>query len=230
MGIPAKVVGIGTVDLPTKVSPTRTGPRSHGNLRLKNVLHVPGGLCNIIGWPILEDYEAITSFSRGPTGTSGSIANLSDGRSVAYFKPQSQGVRFLEVRLSGPPVGPLLGPSPFDTSGTYRIGATWPESERERLAATVVASPQIKYAGPGPLTSAEKAWLKEHYGNEFKFLRAYGLSIYKDEDREEGRTIVRAMMSHDDHETPARAIPVIGGDDHGTPVRFIRSGVVLGLR
>ena len=49
-----------------------------------------------------------------------------------------------------------------------------------------------------PLTSVEKKWLKDNYGGEFKFLRDYGLSIYKSEDRGEGRTILRAMMRDND--------------------------------
>ena len=49
-----------------------------------------------------------------------------------------------------------------------------------------------------PYTAAEKAWLKKHYGGEFHFLAVYGLSIYKEEDREEGRGIARAMMANDD--------------------------------
>lgn len=44
------------------------------------------------------------------------------------------------------------------------------------------------------LSYSEKQWLKENWGGEFKFLRAYGLSIHKEEDREEGRLILRAMM------------------------------------
>jgi hypothetical protein len=35
-----------------------------------------------------------------------------------------------------------------------------------------------------PYTDEEKGWLKREWGGEFKFLAAYGLSIYKDEDRE----------------------------------------------
>lgn len=46
-------------------------------------------------------------------------------------------------------------------------------------------------------TSAELQWLQRHWDGEFKFLQAYGLSIYKDEDREEGRRIVRAFMEQD---------------------------------
>lgn len=46
-------------------------------------------------------------------------------------------------------------------------------------------------------TQEEKAWLKKNWGDEYHFLRAYGLSIYKDEDREEGRRIVRGLMIAD---------------------------------
>ncbi|KAK0655096.1 hypothetical protein B0T16DRAFT_318492, partial [Cercophora newfieldiana] len=48
-----------------------------------------------------------------------------------------------------------------------------------------------------PYTAEEKQWLNRHFGGEFKFLMAYGLSIYKEEDREEGRHIVRAMMANE---------------------------------
>lgn len=50
------------------------------------------------------------------------------------------------------------------------------------------------YSGTAPYTAAEKQWLKDAWVDEFHFLRAYGLSIYKEEDREEGRAIVRAFM------------------------------------
>lgn len=51
---------------------------------------------------------------------------------------------------------------------------------------------------PGGYTGTEKQWLKKNWGSEFKFLQAYGLKIYNDEDREEGRAIVRAFMEHDE--------------------------------
>ncbi|KAK3988224.1 hypothetical protein QBC44DRAFT_293333 [Cladorrhinum sp. PSN332] len=47
-------------------------------------------------------------------------------------------------------------------------------------------------------TSKEKLWLEVNWGGEFKFLAAYGLSIHKDEDREEGRRIARAMIARDE--------------------------------
>jgi hypothetical protein len=48
-----------------------------------------------------------------------------------------------------------------------------------------------------PYTTAEKNWLNVHWGGEFQFLQAYQLSIYDEDDREEGRRIVRAFMAQD---------------------------------
>lgn len=45
------------------------------------------------------------------------------------------------------------------------------------------------------LTEVEREWLRKNYGGVFNFLRSYGLSIHEDEDREEGRAILRSMMS-----------------------------------
>jgi hypothetical protein len=43
-------------------------------------------------------------------------------------------------------------------------------------------------------TKEEMQWLKKHWGGEFHFLTSYGLKIYNEEDRNEGRLIVRAFM------------------------------------
>jgi len=48
-----------------------------------------------------------------------------------------------------------------------------------------------------PYTTAEKKWLSTHWGGEFKFLQAYQLSIHDEDDREEGRRIVRAFIHQD---------------------------------
>lgn len=49
----------------------------------------------------------------------------------------------------------------------------------------------------GKYTTSEKAWLKVAFGGEFKFLRMFGLSIYDEEDREEGRSIARGFVAQD---------------------------------
>lgn len=48
---------------------------------------------------------------------------------------------------------------------------------------------------PPRYSPEEKAWLKKNYGNEFKFLRAHGLKIYKESDRQLGEDIMRGMMA-----------------------------------
>ncbi|GAB1742571.1 hypothetical protein NU219Hw_g8112t1 [Hortaea werneckii] len=53
-------------------------------------------------------------------------------------------------------------------------------------------------ASEPPYTTTEKEWLKQHWGDEFHFLQAYGLNIHKEEDREEGRSIARAIILGED--------------------------------
>jgi hypothetical protein len=60
------------------------------------------------------------------------------------------------------------------------------------------AHPHIKQAMAPGYTAEEKQWPKKQWGSEYYFLRAYGLSIFKDKDSEEGRTIVKAMREHDE--------------------------------
>ncbi|RYP81276.1 hypothetical protein DL770_005942 [Monosporascus sp. CRB-9-2] len=190
-GSETPVLGIGTVELPVKRSPRATGPRSHGILRLRNVLHVPTGICNVIGNPILEEYDIYT----GPSmrNTKGTIVDK-QGRTVAYFDPRAN---FFEVRLSGPPVGPRVGPTPFDPSAMYWINVCWADSERDKWEALREAkAPQP--AEVAPLSAEEKQWLKKNWGGEFKFLASHGLSINKEEDRQEGRIILRAMLASSD--------------------------------
>ncbi|CAG7558039.1 unnamed protein product [Fusarium equiseti] len=187
----APVVGIGTVELPVKRSPTATGPRSHGILRLRNVLHVPTLICNIIGSPILDEYTIHTDFN--DKDTKGTIKDK-HGRNAAYFDSR---LKLFQVRLSGPPVGPRVGPAPLEVSKLYVINVLWADDEREKWE-ELRASKALQQAEAGPLTTEEKQWLKNHWGNEFKFLMSHGLNINKEDDREEGRSILRAIMADSD--------------------------------
>jgi hypothetical protein len=51
--------------------------------------------------------------------------------------------------------------------------------------------------GEKPLNASEKAYLKDNFGDEFHFLRDHELKIYKEEDRSEGRAILRAFQKYD---------------------------------
>ncbi|PNP44321.1 hypothetical protein TGAMA5MH_03927 [Trichoderma gamsii] len=157
---------------------------------------MPSSVRNIVGSPIFE-IAPQTSF--GATENSHGSMNDASGKPVAYFSPDSE--RFC-LRLSGPPVGPRLGPSKFQPDKSYWLRVTWPASERARWKAY---GQQIKadtdkrqWAGEQPYTTEEKQWLKKHYEGEFKFLMAHELSIYNEEDRAEGRAIMRALARDDE--------------------------------
>lgn len=181
-GIQLKVEGIGTVELPTKRKLNGSGAGSHSTLKLIEVLHVPTAICNIIGMPRHDEYDEV-QFSRGIFGT--------DGRKIACFDRSRP---LFQIKLSGPPVGPEVGPPALQNGEHYLISVQWSSVEQQRWEAyrTSVASSQTAY------TQEEKAWLKKNYGGELQFLRAYGLSIYDEEEREEGRSILRGLMQADD--------------------------------
>ncbi|PKY03795.1 hypothetical protein P168DRAFT_305119 [Aspergillus campestris IBT 28561] len=246
-----KSIGFGSVDIPTKTAPTRRGPSSHGTLHLEDVLHVPAAFCNIIGEPIVGKYIIGMEFSKNRAG---SITSHPDGRAVAYFKPLTPHTPLPELRLTGPPIGPVVGPSPFDPSERPNVLARWPESERQRFAVWYTsgkqaarqkgprvrfasqiassekapsqkvtsqedssqkttsekaphrqgspeeASRQVQGAAVGPLTEEETAWMKMHYGSEFRFLILCHLRVYNEGDRQEGRAILRALIAEDEPE------------------------------
>ena len=241
-------LGIGTVDLPVRRSPTQTGKAAHGILRLHDVLHVPNMPANILARGIDDGPDGPYTIEIGGTDVNRSKGAIKNGRGqqVAYFTP---GHLFFAVKLSGPPVGPFPAPSELRPNGFYSLGLHWPDSERARWNA--YRSAQLaKLKGPAtgdnngqetrdvdmegteqqqqqqdaknggdsknkrkrpveqgpsyrddyPLTDEEKDWLKKNYGGEFNFLHTHGLKMHDEEDREQGRRIVRAMMANSDDE------------------------------
>ncbi|KAL7813298.1 hypothetical protein V8C26DRAFT_405474 [Trichoderma gracile] len=193
-GVP--VQGIGAINLPVKRGPNVRGPHAHHIIRLTNVLYVPSSVCNVVGMPIFESSIARVSMGLGPN-SKGSLQDR-DGSPVAYFSPNA---RLLSLRLSGPPIGPRLAPSKFDPDALYAVSINWPREERARWEAHArqgkADDEKNQWIGDQPYTAEEKAWLKKHYGNEFRFLTLYGLSIYDEDDRAEGRAIARSFMRAD---------------------------------
>jgi hypothetical protein len=146
---------------------------------------VPSVLCNIIGSSILEQYHL--TFDVPGKASIGSIKDR-EGRSVAYFDGRRP---LYQVKLRGPPVGPRV----IQDGRHYIINAYWPDSERQKWEAHQASV--IPRSRPG-YTQEEKEWLRKNYRTEFHFLRDFGLSIYKDEDREQGRVILRSLMQEED--------------------------------
>ncbi len=120
-----------------------------------------------------------------------------DGTQVAYFDASK---RFFNFKLSDPPWGPALGPSQLRPGVDYVIRAHWPEDEMRRWNAFNERANQpnshsaARNEWDEPYSSTEKEWLRQFFESEFKFLLQHGLSINKEDDRAEGRSIVRAMM------------------------------------
>lgn len=153
---------------------------------MENALHAPSVVCNVLGNDLFKKYESSAFSSAGFR-----ISDKSTNQPVGWLTCK----RFFEVELSEPPFDPEVGPSPFKPGVGYMIGATWPEEEQERFAA-MKSSQSITDRSPGkiaPLTQEERAWIKEHWKNEFKFLRGHRLRIYKKDEREEGREILKIL-------------------------------------
>ncbi|KAF2767443.1 hypothetical protein EJ03DRAFT_353065 [Teratosphaeria nubilosa] len=122
-------------------------------------------------------------------------------------------------RLVGPLDNPRLtklllkgqskGLSSLDRETGYMIHIFWPEPELQRgqeleesrggtLPERSTLDSKTEVA---PHTAEEKKWLEDHYRGEFHFLRTFGLSIYKEEEREEGLAPLpigkaREMLAH----------------------------------
>lgn len=193
------MLGIGTVEIPTKRSPNRSGVSSHGSLHLKEVLHVPSVICNIIGNPIFSDGYVIPEFST----KSGTIKD-SQGKTMAYFDPKRP---LFCIKVRNSPEGPKLGPYALQKDEMYMLSCRWQPDEvqkwldfKARNGLDNRGSTQMTDTDP-PYTDEEKSFLKTHFRNEYHFLVQHGLKIHRDEDRAEGRRILRAIMSEDEEDS-----------------------------
>ncbi|KAG9757716.1 hypothetical protein KCU73_g4264, partial [Aureobasidium melanogenum] len=193
-----EIYGIGTVVLPTRTYREGKAHKPSGELILRHVLHAPHSHANIFAMsrepdlniPLSPDVESITR--GGSSKVIGLIVPLKAWKLWLKGQPQKQSV--------------------LDSDAMYYIHATWPEEEIAKYNRFITESKAENASKPNhdaSLTAEEKEFLKKHYGNEFKFLMSYGLSIHKEEDREEGRSILRALMSKSDDE----AAPLEDSDD-----------------
>ena len=174
-------MGIGDVELRVK-KPNRNARPSYSIIWLKDVLHCPSALCNQVSIPSLIDSY---NFSLRAEGGEISRNNVPIG---VIDKPL-----LWKLRLSGQPPNQTS----LDKDGLYALSFLWSDEERARWEQVKAADLESTRSSPvPPYTDEEKEWLKENWGGEFRFLRAHLLKIHDEEDRAEGRRIVRAMM-HD---------------------------------
>ncbi|CAI7595158.1 unnamed protein product [Penicillium palitans] len=199
----AEVIGMGTIILSTRGSPFQTGPHPDNYLRLKNVLHTPAMLCNIIGKPLLDDCTVIPTPSC--PDVSGIIVDTLSGSIKAYFKPMGQGPLLYQVQTHLPPLGHDFGISPLCPNVTYLIHAFWSQRERRRFE-IFKASGLIRASGVEALTQAEKRWFRQKHMTEEGITLAYGLDYNRVEHREEARAIMRILKAQAENE-PNYPIP-----------------------
>jgi hypothetical protein len=182
-----EVLGVGTVELLLKTHDRRSGPRAHKPITLRDVLFVPSATCNILGHPITRDDDLFPDTrTRTLRDRSGASAGLIDSPVLS------------RLRL----VGMSAQETSLDRRTNYVINANWSEEERARFQEE---SPRIETPPAPPpqsitlpsLSPAEQSWLKKHHGNEWKFLRTFGFNMTKDEQRAEGRAVLKSMMAEE---------------------------------
>ncbi|KAJ8116078.1 hypothetical protein OPT61_g2428 [Boeremia exigua] len=191
---------IGTVEIPTKRSPNLSGVSSHGSLHLKQVLHVPGFKCNVLGGLVMGSDGYTVETCSNPK-TKGGIRD-SEGKRMAYFVRNAP---LFSIKVRNQPGGLKLGPFALKKDVIYMFSCHWDDVERKKWLDHQIGirinSLISKPACANSYTDDEKLFLKRNWRNEYNFLRQYGLSIYKDEDREEGRSILRTFMHESESES-----------------------------
>ena len=219
-------IGVGTVTLRVKKRDSKRGSRDTSILILKDALYIPGSLCNLIGNNILHEY----SFHLYDRRTGGRVAILD--------RP-----KIWRLRLTGQSATETI----LDVNGAYCFFTHWPISERDRWqelrsndlkehndqpsqdfvvsshhrvgrTGLVRASVNVK-AGGTSYSNAEKEWVKEHYGGEYKFLRDYGFKIYNEQDRVDGRRLLQGLMEDEQDEKADTKLKFAKG-----PVKSVNTG------
>lgn len=168
------VEGYGDVTL--RVRKSKTDPKSISIIVLKDVLYVPKQICNSLGNPFFKDYGFD---SRG-------LCKDSKGNHLGYFHYDPLPHLWLEGRD--------VQQSSLKNLGARSIGlfVQWDEEEERKFEAY-----KRQLADPPRYTSKELAYLEDRFGGEFRFLRTYGLKMFKEDDRDEGKAILTALMSPD---------------------------------
>lgn len=183
----------------------------------------PEYLCNVVSMCIEEDYD-VRLFSNTEDGTSGTIRDR-DGRQVAHFKPRSENQNIWQVRLSGPPVGPKIGPNIFhrNSNDVIILGVRWSEEEKDRAAEVEKqkrddeveaerralweqAMRDAAYEPDPPLTENERAWIKTFYDSEWNFHQVFGFNPFDEDDLRSARTLVRDCAKAEEESAKRRSV------------------------
>ena len=177
-----EVAGIGTVQLNVTLYKQKRARQTNSRIiTLHDVLYAPSSICNIFGQPSSFNYTQ-----------KGDTLKDKDGNRAGLIEWS----KLPRLRLHGR----RGGWSNLDADTEYMINAQWPDTEHARWDAHQAGQqsiPMVPYNEDARYSTDEKVWLKKNYGGEYNFLQNLGLSIYKEEDRIEGRSMVRSWMTED---------------------------------
>lgn len=188
-----EVHGIGTVVLPTRTYLEGKAHKPSGEITLHTVLYAPTVPVNILATIPLELTQNFNFQFNGRVAT-------------PITKGNSNKVLGLVVRSTLFRLwlkGQSHNQSSLKPNGFYYFHASWPSSEVARFNKHVTDVNHKRAGGVSqvpPLTDEERQFMKKHYGNEFQFLMTQGLHMHKEEDREDGRRILRAFMAESEDE------------------------------
>ncbi|KAI1339424.1 hypothetical protein F5Y15DRAFT_382494 [Xylariaceae sp. FL0016] len=154
--------------------------------------------------PPLEESDEEAQDLRSARQHVGQMAKPTDGNTAANSSTgnHANGLRIFPPPTSGPPRKPLPAVSskmadaqgkPRDRSNSSRLRSTSSESTKGRSSPRQTSTPEK--GSKQKLTGQERLWLHRNYRGEATFLKAWGLHITKEEDREEGIKILRELMS-----------------------------------
>jgi hypothetical protein len=200
-------VGYGSVTIPVQT------PGSDDFLRVTDVLHVPEIPWNVLGSSALDQCTMFFESEEkkpddGALGELVSFRGNSKGISVALLEAGPGNLsRESVLRLSDYPIGPETAPErPSSGNAAVSVLIAWPDEMKEdcfeqRLQHEFESRDRDRVKPLTTLTTEERGWLKKHYNDEFRFLFAYGLSIYNINDRHEGRAILQTLVMQNDTQT-----------------------------
>lgn len=165
------MIGFGTIKLTVNIDPYN--PDEGQDVILRNALHCPDSICNIIGCPIWEKHRDMAL----PFTTD---ADLQDIRDAANHYMSGEGDPPCHIQIDTDSFGYNLGPSVDIPDMLYYLQFRFPDAEMERLNSSKPSNPRDLPT----LSSSQIAWLERY------FLREHGL----EKDQEKGRVVLGALM------------------------------------
>jgi hypothetical protein len=95
----------------------------------------------------------------------------------------------------------MLGPHALKKDVLYTLGCRWEDAEvRKWQGFKAKNGLSTSSQDAASYTTEETAFLKKSYGSESHFLIQHGLKIHDEENCEDGRTILRAVMRAEDED------------------------------